>query len=206
MMKQIFSRVSLWGTIVAIAVVLSGCLGNGSPEVSYYSLLTAQQLQVGQPPVASLPEVKLGVGSVTVPDSLKRSQIATRQQGNLYAFDEFHRWAGTLEKDLSYVLGENLEKMLELGEVGGFPWQPHFQPTYRVIVDVTRFDGDLKGEAVLSAHWVVADASGKAVLAGGKSEYRQPLAEETYAALITAESQLVAQLSHEIAVAIAALN
>ncbi len=205
MIKQVFPRVCRWCAIVAIVVALTGCLGNGSPHVSYYSLLTAQQLSEGLP-VASLPEVKLGVGPISIPDSLKRSQIATRQQGNLYAFDEFHRWAGTLEKDLSYVLGENLEKMLGLGEVGILPWQPHFQPTYRVIMNVTHFDGDLKGEAVLSAHWVVADTSGKAVLAGGRSEYRQPLEAETYAALISTESQLVAQLSHEIAIAIATLK
>jgi uncharacterized lipoprotein YmbA len=74
------------------------------------------------------------------------------------------------------------------------------------MVDVTRLDGALNGEAVLGAQWVVADSSGKKVLAGGRSEYRQPLAEETYTALIAAESQLVAQLSHEIAVAIAALK
>jgi len=205
MMKQTFFRSSCWGVVLTVAVLLSGCLGNGSPSVSYYSLLTAQQLQVAQA-VASLPDVQLGIGPVSVPDSLKRAQIATCQQGNLYAFDEFNRWAGTLEKDLSYVLGENLGQELGVNKIAFFPWLPHFQPTYRVIVDITRFDGNLKGEAILSARWVVTDNSGKAVLAGGRSEYRQTLEAETYTALIHAESQLVARLSHEIAVAIAALK
>jgi uncharacterized lipoprotein YmbA len=205
MMKQIIFRGSRWVAVCTAVVLLSGCLGGGSSNVSYYSLLTAQQLEVGQA-IATLPEVKLGVGPVTIPDSLKRAQIATRQHGNLYAFDEFNRWAGTLEKDLSFVLGENLSQLLGVTDLGFFPWLPHFQPTYRVMVDVTRLDGALDGDAVLGAHWVVADSSGKKVLAGGKSEYRCSLDGETYAALITAESQLVAQLSHEIATAIAALN
>ncbi len=205
MMRYVIFQSSRWVIVLAVTILLAGCLGGGSANVSYYSLLTSQQLKVGQV-VASLPEVELGIGPVTVPDSLKRSQIATRQHGNQYTFDEFNRWAGTLEKDLSYVLGENLGQALGVNKIGFFPWLSYFQPTYRVMVDVTRLDGALNGEAVLGAQWVVADSSGKKVLAGGRSEYRQPLAEETYTALIAAESQLVAQLSHEIAVAIAALK
>jgi len=205
MMKYVIFQSSRWVIVLAVTILLAGCLGGGSANVFYYSLLTSQQLKVEQA-VASLPDVELGIGPVTVPDSLKRSQIATRQHGNQYTFDEFNRWAGTLEKDLSYVLGENLGQALGVNKIGFFPWLSYFQPTYRVMVDVTRLDGALNGEAVLGAQWVVADSNGKKVLAGGKSEYRQPLAEGTYTALITAESQLVAQLSHEIAVAIAALK
>jgi uncharacterized lipoprotein YmbA len=81
----------------------------------------------------------------------------------------------------------------------------HFKPTYRVMVDVIRLDGAIDGEAVLSARWAISDAEGKEFLVGKKSVYNQPLEDATYAALIKAESQVVAELSKEIAGEIVAL-
>jgi hypothetical protein len=186
-------------------LLLAGCISRSAPTVNYYSLLTMEQIGDTET-LTSLPEVKLGVGPVSIPDSLKRSQIATRKQGNRYEFAEFHRWAGVLEKDITFVLGDNLGQLLGIEKVGFFPWLQHFKPTYRVMVDVIRFDGSLEGEAVLSARWAIADADGKDYLAGRKSDYSQPLADASYAALIKAESQLLAALSKEIAAEIAALK
>ena len=61
------------------------------------------------------------------------------------------------------------------------------------------------------AHYIaleqkVADADGKDYLAGRKNDYSQPLADASYAALIKAESQLLAALSKEIAAEIVALQ
>jgi hypothetical protein len=190
--------------LLVVVLLLSGCLSRSSPKVTYYSLLTMNQLGEVRA-VASLPDVKLGIGPITIPDSLKRSQIATRQHGNQYEFDEFNRWAGILERDLTSVLGDNLGQLLGVEKVGFFPWMHHFKPTYRVTVDVMRLDGAIDGEAVLSARWAISDAEGKEFLVGKKSVYNQPLEDATYAALIKAESQVVAELSKEIAGEIVAL-
>lgn len=197
--------IKISGLMLLCLLVLSGCLSRSSPTVTYYSLLTMEQLGRA-PAISSFPDVNLGIGPITIPDSLKRSQVATRQHGNQYEFDEFNRWAGVLEKDLTAVLGDNLGQLLGINKVGFFPWMPHFKPTYRVLVDVVRLDGDLDGEAVLIARWAVADADGKEYLAGGKSDYRQPLENASFAALIKAESQLVAELSKEIAGEMVALT
>ena len=148
--------------LFVVVLLLSGCLSRSSPKVTYYSMLDMAQLGEVQS-VASLPEVKLGIGPVTIPDSLKRAQIATRQHGNQYEFSEFNRWAGILEKDLTSVLGDNLGQLLGVEKIGFFPWLHHFKPTYRVTVDVLRLDGAIDGKAVLSARWAVYDADGKEV-------------------------------------------
>ena len=98
--------------------------------------------------------------------------------------------------------------MADLGvdRVAFFPWMQHFKPSYRVVVTIQRLDGSLAGEAVLIARWAVTDAAGKQQLAAGKSDYRQPLEQSTFAALIKAESQLVAALSLEIAEGVMALR
>ena len=194
-----------WCLVLVTVLLVTGCLSRSAPTVTYYSLMTMEQLGDTES-LAALPEVKLGVGPIAIPDSLKRSQIATRQQGNQHEFAEFQRWAGVLEKDITSVMGDNLGQLLGIEKVGFFPWLHHFKPTYRLTVDVIRFDGSLEDEAMLSARWAVADSEGKDFLAGRKSDYRQPLADASFAALIKAESQLLAALSKEIAAVIVALE
>jgi len=190
--------INKWLLLLCCVLLVTGCIGRKSPEVTYYSLLTMEQMGEVQP-VSSHPEIKLGVGPITIPASLKRSQVATRQHGNQYAFDEFNRWAGVLEKDITNVVGDNLGVLLGVEKIGFFPWMHYFTPSYRVIVDIQRLDGSLDGEAVLGARWAVADAEGKELLAGDKIVLRQPLQEASYAALVKAESLLVAELSKTIA-------
>lgn len=188
-----------------LALLLGGCLGRSSPNVTYFSLLSMEQLGEVQA-VASLADVNLGIGPVEIPDSLKRSQIATRSHGNQHEFDEFNRWAGVLEKDITMVMGDNLGHLLGVDKVADFPWMNYFKPTYRVIVIVQQLDGALGGEATLAARWTVADAEGKELLAARKSVHSQQLEDASYAALIKAESQLIATLSKEIAAEIVALK
>lgn len=194
-----------WCLVCVAVLLLAGCINRSAPKVTYYSLLTMEQLGETES-LAALPEVRLGIGPISIPDSLKRSQIATRQQDNQYEFTEFHRWAGVLEKDITSVMGDNFGQLLGIEKIGFFPWLHHFKPTYRLTIDVIRFDGSLEDEAVLSARWAIADADGKDFLAGKKSDYRQPLADTSYAALIKAESQLLAALSKEIAAEIVVLK
>ncbi|MCP4338559.1 MAG: membrane integrity-associated transporter subunit PqiC [Desulfobulbaceae bacterium] len=184
--------------LLSTFLMLSGCVGRSSPKVNYFSLLSIEQL--GEPQViATHPEVKLGVGPVTIPESLKRSQIVTRQHGNLYDFSEFNRWAGVLEKDLAAVVGDNLGVLLGVEKVDYFPWMSHFKPNYRIVIDIQRLDGALDGEAELAARWTVADSEGKELLAGNRNVFRQPLQGSGFAALVKAESLLVAELSKTLA-------
>ena len=195
MIRHVFKK---WALLICCVLLVTGCIGRKSPDVSYYSLLTMEQLGEVKA-IDSHPDLRLGIGPITIPDSLKRSQVATRQHGNQYAFNEFNRWAGVLEKDITAVVGDNLGVLLGVKKIGVFPWMHYFTPSYRVVIDFQRLDGSLDGEAVLGARWAVADAEGKELLAGGKVVLRQPLQGSGYADLVKAESLLVAELSNKIA-------
>lgn len=184
--------------LLSTFLVLFGCVGRSAPQVNYFSLLTIEQLGEAQV-IAVHPEVKLGINPVIIPESLKRSQIATRRHGNQFEFSEFNRWAGVLERDFAAVVGDNLGVLLGMEKIDYFPWMRHFSPNYRVEIDIQRLDGALDGEAVLSARWAVADGTGKEFLAGGRNVFRQPLESSSYAALVKAESLLVAELSRKLA-------
>ena len=68
-----------------------------SPQVSYYSLYASMQ----RPVTATADTLAVSVGPVTVPDILKRPQIATGGTDGLYRLAEFHRWSGELDRDFA---------------------------------------------------------------------------------------------------------
>ena len=59
----------------------------------------------------------VAVGPVAIPDYLDRPQILTRSGPSELQLAEFERWAGSLEKDVSRVLAENLSTLLEKDHV-----------------------------------------------------------------------------------------
>jgi len=108
-----------------------------------------------------------------------------------------------LAENLAHIVGNNLGMLLGVQNIDYFPWLPYFAPTFRVVIDVQRLDGTLGGEAVLEARWSVTSADGKTQLMGDRSVFRRQTTEPGYAGLVRAESQLVADLSREIAAAVA---
>lgn len=190
--------------VLLMLALLAGC-GGKSPSVAYYSLAPlAQKNLVDQP--KSHDEIALGIGPVMVPEYLKRSQIATRVgDTRRYEFNEFHRWAGIIEKDIAAVVGNNLGLLLGTNKIAYFPWVHLFKPTYRIVVEMIQFDADLNGDAVLSVRWAISDGAGENILASGKSDYRQTLANPGYDALVDAENLLLAELSEELAKTVGAL-
>ena len=191
--------VVLTGSLLLSVLFLSGCTLRSSPEVNYFGLLTMEQLG-DTPRVGAHPEMKLGIGPLTIPDSLQRSQIVTRQYENQFQFDEYNRWAGVLEKDLISAIGDNLSVLLGVENVGYFPWMPYFTPTYSVAIDIQRLDGTLDGESALDAKWRIVDGHGSILLQSGRSVFRRPSTAPGYPGLVKALSMLVADLSYELAI------
>lgn len=187
-----------------IALLLMGCVARSAPEIAYYSLLSAAQ-PGGQKTVLARTESRLGVGPVTLPESLKRSQIVTRTADQRYQVNERHRWAGSLEQEIALVLGESLGDLLAAEQVAYFPWSFQFQPDYRLAVDVVRFEAVPAGEALLQARWTVTDGSGQQVVAAGNETLTEPLAKADFGALVAAQSRLLETFSRRVAAAIAEL-
>lgn len=194
---------SLW-LLLALLIMAGGCFRQQVPETRYFALAALDRAGEGTP-LANRPELRIGVGPITIPDSLKRTQIATRSQGNVFTFDEYNRWAGSLDRDMAAVIGANLGLLLGAGSIDFFPWRPPFTPSHRVIVDFQRFDGEFGREAVLEARWRVAGSANNVILVEKVSRLRQPLTGSGYDELVAAQSTLIGKLSREIAEVIAPL-
>jgi len=176
---------------------LGGCASH-SPQTSFYQLVPLAEL--GELNGASPShDFSVGVGPITIAEYLKRPQIVTRQSSSQLKIEEFHRWAGLLEKDIATVLVANLTDLIGSEKVVTYPWDQFAKPDYRVVYDISRFDGTPGGDAVLTVRWTVFDTAAGEAQKVFNISYREAMADQGYETLVKAQSHLLAQLSRDIA-------
>ena len=177
---------------MVVALAVGGCLSVSPLPRSYLLSATAP---TSPAPRAS---VAVGVGPVRIPAYLDRSSIVVRTgEGEAELSDE-HQWAEPLRDGIGRTLAENLSAMIPTDAVAVFPWRTPRTVDYRAAVDILRFDGAPGGSVVLHARWRLLDAAGKELLLRA-AVLQESIADSTYAALVAAESRLLASLSRDIA-------
>ncbi len=193
-------------SIVLLTATLAACGSGPSAPSRFYVLSsppdlasTKQQEKTGQ-------EVIIGVGPVTLPPHLDRSQIVT--QASQYRLDlkELDQWAEPLKEGFTRILAQNLSQLLETGRVFRFPWRRPFTVKVQVTVEVLRFDTDASGESVLSARWSILDGAGRKLLYSRTSTYRERTSGGGLEPVVAAMSGNLAELSREIAARVLALS
>ena len=186
--------------VLAAGLTLAGCAE--TPPTRFYTLSPLEDAPGGTPP-ANLPELTVGVGPVTLPPYLDRPQLVTRAGGNRMVLADFDSWVEPLQGMFTRVLGENLALLLGTDDVLLLPQNRDFALDRQVEVDVTRFDVDNAGNAVLDAKWWVYGRNGDKLLRSGRSTISEPAAVDDYTAAAAALSRALGAMSTEIAQAIA---
>jgi len=169
-----------------------------TPPVAYYTLNTLPEMQQEIPAAVMDDTLAIGVGPVEFPKFLDRPQIVTRKSQNQIQVSEFHRWAGSFPGNFSRVLAKNISILLPTDRVAVYPWGEQFSPTYRIKLDVEQFDGQVGERVVLEVTWMVTDQEGTNQLMVRRSLVEEPVSDETYEALVVAESNALATLSRTI--------
>ena len=198
MIRRIFKPVLM--ILCVLLVSLGGCAG--TPPSKFYML---EPISHGSAPPGTVTldrAVSIGLGPVTLPDYLDRSQIVTRTDQNTVQLAEFDRWAEPLSSNISRTLAENLVLLLQNDSIVQYPWPGSIDVTYQVLVDVYRFDGILGEKALLEAQWSVLEKKGKKVLRLKRSTFIEPAGGPSFGALVSAESRTLENLSREIASAL----
>lgn len=185
--------------LVLLGAAASGCLGV-SPTPRFYAL---QPIDVE---AASASDLALAVGPLHLPRYLQTPQIVTRAGESRVEYEELHRWAGSLESESLRVVGENLALLLGSQRVVVYPLTGPFPLKYRVRLDVERFDGRPGDAVTMRVRWVVVDAAAGEVLAVGLANLRAPVEASGVDGLVDAHSQVLEDLSREIAARIAELE
>ena len=202
------NRFRLVGVILlAFSYLMAGCtfIGGTQQPTKNYVLNSLYSEEIETQAVAELNDIGILVGPIRMAMYLDRADIVIRDSQNQIRLAEFSQWAGPLQENFSRVLAENLSILLATDKVGIFPGTRALLFDFNVTVDVTRFDGIPGQKADLRARWAILDKSRKKMLFENHSALSQSTKDESMEALIAAESQILSDLSREIAEAVKVL-
>jgi uncharacterized lipoprotein YmbA len=204
---QLFKRLpSQWAiaALFALALSFAGCPSFApTPDRTRYFTLTAQA-EPGAAKNPGLGELWLGVGPIRIPGYLDREELVVRIAQNRFDVAQNDRWIEPLEESLSRVMAQNLYALLGSERIVRYPWPNNRRITHQVEVEIFRFEPTAEGEAHLSARWAINDAATRQALSAKASVFKRPLKGQSREAAVDALSELLADLSREIADAVRA--
>ena len=172
-----------------VSLILAGC--GGSPQ-QYYRLSAEPAATHGHSTIS------LGVGPISLPSYLDRSELVFQSGPNEFQVPPNVSWAGSLSDNIAAVLARDLQEVLGTGEVFTAPWPAGRSPQRRVALDIRQFHGISGKGAILDAAWRVQDSAGLTI-SHGSGRFREPINGDGYAAVVAAESRLLAQCAAAIA-------
>lgn len=184
---------------LALAVALSAACSNpftAEREPTNFFVLTAlpqAQTQAAQTRNGPI----IGVVPVRLPDYLNHNVIVTRESDNELVLAKFNEWAAPLSANITSVLTENLSMLAGTDRVTTIP--ANVATDREVSVEIINFERDAKGDVVLLARWTIIGDSGRRLLAMRRSGFRTENVPMEYGAIAGAMSQLLGELSRDIA-------
>ncbi len=185
-----------------VTAVLVGC--GSSPEPRFYTL-SAGGITASDRNEKAVAEYSVAVGPVTLPEIVDRPQLVIRIGVNQVALLDDHRWAEPLRNGISRVVAENLAQLLGARQVVTYPHNVSFDPEYRVLLDIQRFDSAPGQTVTIDALWTVRrvpDGQSRT----GRSLVRESTGGEGYDPLVEAHSRALATVSRDIAEAVRLTN
>lgn len=180
-----------------LCLVFVGCAA--TPPARFYLLTPMPGVMAPQCNDPTSQATVVGVEPVVLADYLNRPQIMTRVDPNQIMPLEFHRWAGSLERDFSRVLIDNLGLLLATDQIVVYPSNAMVRHYWRVAVQVLRFDGIIDQQATLEARWTIIDQKKQTTVASCKMTVTEPVKGKSYRNLVMAMSRTITQLSTRIA-------
>jgi len=183
------------GMLLALALGAAGCLSlKPQPDPARFYVLSATVPE----PAARQPGLVVGVGPITLPDYLDRSQLVTRYGDHRLGLAEASRWAEPLEPMVARVLRDDVVAALGAERGIDYPWARTFAPAPVVEVDFEHFERDSAGTALLDARWRVRHGASVRV---GRSQLAEPSASTSSEDAVAAMSRVLGRLAGEIATA-----
>ncbi|MCK9196611.1 MAG: PqiC family protein [Syntrophales bacterium] len=179
-------------------LIMAGC--TTSQPARFYTLNTISKPDNASSAAVGKVEI-IGVGPVSIPDSLDRPQIVTLSGGNEVIIAEFDRWSGSCRDEIARVITENLSVLLPLQRVVSYAWGRRVSLNSQITVDILRLDGVLGKTVILKANWAILEESGTKTILVRRSDISEPVNGGDYASFVAALSRALGTLSREIAAA-----
>jgi uncharacterized protein len=202
--------------VLAVCIGLAGCAVTdptkfytlGQPVAAGAESRVSASIASTSPPNSTdgTSAVSIGVGPVTTPGYLRRTQIVTRTGDDQMDIAMFHRWAEPLEDGIARVLAEEIGARVPTDRIVTYPWRGVVARTlqYQVVVVVMRLDGRRGGDVTLDARWRILGKDGNE-LAFRRSTMSETAAGPGYEPMIAAMTRALGALGQEIATEIRTL-
>ncbi len=192
------------GIFAALSLGLGACAND--PPTNFYVLQALPETLTEEQQSEARQGVALGIGPVTLPQYLDRSQIVTRRSRNALTLQDFDQWAQPLTENFAKVLGQNLSLLIPTERIAYFPWRRATRVDYQIIVDVNQFEGIAANQALLVARWSVLGRDGERELLARQSRHVETAAGSGTEATVLALNKALDSLSEEIAEAVRQLR
>lgn len=190
--------------ILGTSTVMAGC--GSSPATRYYVLAPLSETEGSNKPAGNKDDPALGIGPVQFPKYLDRPQIVTRSSRNQIDIGDFDQWAEPLKNNFTKVIAENLAILIPRERIVVYPWSRSTPIGHQVLIEVTRFEGELGGDSLLTARWSILDKDKKRVLSRRTSNLRETSNGSGFKGTVSAMNRTLEELSREIAAALKALS
>jgi len=153
---------------------------------------------------ASFPDVDkiqvIGVGPITFPKYLNRSQLVRFSGDNEVVVDEFNRWAEPIDQNFTRVLRTNITRLLPTSYAISYPWKRAMNVRFQVILDIHQFEMNFSGSVNLKTHWAIFNIENdKKLVVAHKFSYSKKIDEINYAKIVAEQSKALEALSRDIA-------
>jgi uncharacterized protein len=190
-----------WGLLLLIPLV-AGCAETRPPPNLHVLSALPRDADSGPGSTAASRGPVVGVEQANVPEYLDRPEIVVRTSANTLELTQGDRWGQRLQGDVTRVIAENLRGLLPSDNVFVLPLRRREPVAMTVAVDITSFERDASGNAVLNAYWTVLDGQTEAERAGARARYTELVEGEGVEATVAAMNRTLAALSRDIAAGI----
>jgi uncharacterized protein len=196
--------VNFLGKTVAflLLILLVGCAS--SPPSKFYLLSPVSNGNSKSQHSADAECVSIAIGYVRLPEYANRPQIVTRTSQNELSRSQFDLWAEPLQDTFARVMAENLTQLLCTKRVY-LPWMRSIKADYLVGAEVIEMNGNLGTTAFLQVEWSIWEGADGRELVQRRSKYSEPVQNQSYSGLVQAYSNMIGQLSRDIAEAVEGL-
>lgn len=101
------------------------------------------------------PQLKIGIDAIHTPAFTEKPQLILYDGMNRVQMEEFHQWATSLDKNIKSVIETDLNTLLPGVFIAYSPWDINFKPDYHLLITISEFKIDLKGNSSLRASYFI---------------------------------------------------
>ena len=178
---------------------LSGCIHTESKPIYFYRLTADTGINSKQPAL-SLDKAEnpmVGLGPIHIPEYLDRPQMVIAVTDHQYRLSEDHRWAESLDQNISLALFEALPSQLGTDRIVRYPWPQRLVIDYQIGIDILEFNVDANNQSRLTAQWFIKRKDQSTI--DKRFDCRIPSSNTDYDLMVETQSQCLSKLGREIA-------